>query len=1325
MAIIGTAHVVIRAITDKIESDIDRALSPAVSKAGDKAGRDLGNSISSGLSKSKADLSSLEKDISRSADKISKQASSKMKFAPEVDSRRVTRGLSQIYRDAERSGKLSNLSFIRGFGQPDISPMLKRAFAQVVLLTPVVGVLVGALSSLVSGLFAVGSAVASAANSLAILPGILGAVATGIGGVLLAFGGIGAAFSAGNKAIAGTGGSSKAANKSANQLADAQERASERIAEAYERAAERTEAANEAMARAQERLQDVIYDNAKNLLKAQRDLRDAEEGLADAQAKSLSLQGSINRAREEAISRIKELQFSVEGAAISEGKAAIALERAREKLAEVNELPVNHRLRREAELNYRQAQLDLDQAKKANEDLAKEQEESNKAGVEGSKEVVEAKQDQIDAARDLRDAEEEVADARQSMAETEIQNSRDLRDARKEIADVEKEMIDIQKDLQKAISDANKDLAKSMRDVGAAAGGGGAAGGINAFNAAMAKLSPEAQRFVRYLLSVQDEFKRLRNEAGKELFPKLEQAIGRLINGGILDILADGLRNVGSVIGDVAIKFANLTADPFFQGNFASFMQSNAIVLGSLGDALINVSDLLTTITAAARPFTEEFAAWIATVTGNWAADARGNFEGLQDAIGRGVDVAKQLGDIFGNLWDSIKNVGEAAQPAGQRLLDAFDRATQAFVTFTSSGDGQTRMQEFFDNTSTNFEKIASLALDVGKEFLKLGENQSIGKIADILRTDVLPVLSELLNTLSETSGPAMAELVSSVLGAFQTLAESGGLEAFINTLKNVVDAFGAIVNAPGIKELVPVIGGLVGSFWALDFAMRALKIKAIAENFGSLMGALKNSKSRLQDFGTTLKGTATFINTNARATAVWTVEMIKNAAASTKQGLATAAATAKTLASAAAQKIVQAATVAWTAVQRALNLVMSMNPIGLIITAIGLLVAAFIYLWNNSEAFRNFFIGMWEGIQTAAAAVGAWFTDTLAPWFQGVWDSIRDGLQAVGDFFSTTWNNIVGFVQSAWNLLVTAVQIGLQTYLNVITTVFNTIWAFIQSIWNGIVSFFVSVWIWISDAVESGLDFVYSIVTTIFNNVSAFIKTIWDTVVNNINMAWQVITNTVSSTVASIWTVITDVFNRIRNTIKSILNEVVSIFVGIWIGIRNTALSIIGDMYGGIVGAWNRIVEGISGAVNGLSGIISRAFSGLLGIVRGPINGVINLVNSAVRALNRVKVDVPSWVPGIGGSSWGINIPTIPQLAKGGTVKATQGGVLANIAEAGRDERVTPLNASGMSNFEEQMIALMSSENRDKITINVYAQPGMDVDAIANEVSRRIAFGM
>lgn len=83
---------------------------------------------------------------------------------------------------------------------------------------------------------------------------------------------------------------------------------------------------------------------------------------------------------------------------------------------------------------------------------------------------------------------------------------------------------------------------------------------------------------------------------------------------------------------------------------------------------------------------------------------------------------------------------------------------------------------------------------------------------------------------------------------------------------------------------------------------------------------------------------------------------------------------------------------------QLALNAVMSLNPFGLIVAAIAGLVAAFVILWNKSEAFRNFWIGLWDGIKAVAGVVKDWFVDVFTVKIPAAFDSAKE---AVGGFVS------------------------------------------------------------------------------------------------------------------------------------------------------------------------------------------------------------------------------------------------------------------------------------------------------------------------------------
>lgn len=97
---------------------------------------------------------------------------------------------------------------------------------------------------------------------------------------------------------------------------------------------------------------------------------------------------------------------------------------------------------------------------------------------------------------------------------------------------------------------------------------------------------------------------------------------------------------------------------------------------------------------------------------------------------------------------------------------------------------------------------------------------------------------------------------------------------------------------------------------------------------------------------------------------------------------------------------------------------------------------------------------------------------------------------------------------------------------------------------------------------------------------------------------------------------------------------------------------------------------EGIKKIGSDVASFIGGIFESKINTVKGIINGVINLINGAIKGINKLKVDIPDWVPEYGGKTIGFNIPTIPKLAAGGIVDKP---TLAIIGEAGR-EAVMPL---------------------------------------------------
>lgn len=224
------------------------------------------------------------------------------------------------------------------------------------------------------------------------------------------------------------------------------------------------------------------------------------------------------------------------------------------------------------------------------------------------------------------------------------------------------------------------------------------------------------------------------------------------------------------------------------------------------------------------------------------------------------------------------------------------------------------------------------------------------------------------------------------------------------------------------------------------------------------------------------------------------------------------------------------------TAAQAALNVVMSANPIGIIITLIAALVAAFIYLWNNCEEFRNFWIGLWDGIKSA---------------FSAVWD-------AIVNFFTVT-------IPDAWNSVVDFFWQGYYTW----QSIWQSIGDFFSGIWDGIVSFFTET---IPNAWNSLVDFCwqgYYAWQEVWQNVGDFFSGIWDGIVGFF-----------TETIPNAWNGLMDIFNKIGSWWSGIWNGVRDTFSNVF----NSLVNIAKQPINAIIGLINGIIDGLNWMIGGLN---------------------------------------------------------------------------------------------------------------------------------------------
>lgn len=156
----------------------------------------------------------------------------------------------------------------------------------------------------------------------------------------------------------------------------------------------------------------------------------------------------------------------------------------------------------------------------------------------------------------------------------------------------------------------------------------------------------------------------------------------------------------------------------------------------------------------------------------------------------------------------------------------------------------------------------------------------------------------------------------------------------------------------------------------------------------------------------------------------------------------------------------------------QALWAVLLANPIVAIIALIGALVAGFIYLWNNCEGFRNFFIAIWEAMKIAVEV--AW--NFIIGLFKGAWNTI-----------SGIWNNMVNGAKSAWE--------GIKNAFSAVGTFFKNIFS---NAWNSVLNVF-SAGGRVFNGIKEGI---FSVFKNVVNHIISGINTVVSIPFNTINKA-------------------------------------------------------------------------------------------------------------------------------------------------------------------------------------------------------------------------------
>ncbi|WP_202779941.1 phage tail tape measure protein [Enterococcus lactis] len=350
-------------------------------------------------------------------------------------------------------------------------------------------------------------------------------------------------------------------------------------------------------------------------------------------------------------------------------------------------------------------------------------------------------------------------------------------------------------------------------------------------------------------------------------------------------------------------------------------------------------------------------------------------------------------------------------------------------------------------------------------------------------------------------------------------------------------------------------------------------------------------------------------------------------------------------------------------------------NPVFLVIAAVALLVVGFIYLWNTSEDFRNFWIGLWEGIKSAVSSAVEWIQNawkSTGEWFNNLWKSIKEGADNVWttiqeapgkaadwiknkwtetkEFFSSIWDGIKEAASSAWEGIVNI----LAPYVIAIKNVFQPMIDFFTNLWSQIGSIAGSAWEIIKTAVMGPILLLIDLITGNFNQLKEDASMLWTTLTTNIQ---NIITTFVDivvgyytslkDTVINIWNVlastIKDVWNSFTTWIKETTNNIVNSIKQGWSNLKQGTIDLFNNMIQGAKDLWNSFKAWF---INLVIGTKDNIIQGWENLKQGTIDTFNNLVNGAQEAWDNLVNAVSDTVDRVTG--WFDNLKNIDLLAAG-----------------------------------------------------------------------------
>lgn len=714
----------------------------------------------------------------------------------------------------------------------------------------------------------------------------------------------------------------------------------------------------------------------------------------------------------------------------------------------------------------------------------------------------------------------------------------------------------------------------------------------------------------------------------------------------------EALREKAKEMGASTQFSATETAEAFEYMGMASWKAQDMIsgIGGVLNLAASSGTDLATT---------SDIVTDSLTALGYSASDA-GHFADVMAAASTNANTNVEL------MGESMKYAGTLAGAMGASVEDV----SIALGLMANSGVKGSQAGNALKNALVNLVKPTEQQTDAMKQ---LGLVTEDGDSAFVKSNGNMKSLGDIMEVLRSTLGKTSVELTDA----------EGNLKDYDTIISELGDSEEGLTQAEQLKNAAILFGkqNLSG--------MLAI-VNASEEDYNKLSDAIYNCEGTAESMAKTMQdnlgGDITALNSKLEGTKIAIYEkfepalragvdalsglldgvnfVVEHSTEFTAALAAMATGVAAYLAYTTALKIMTdgwksltIVTKAQAAAQAVLNAVMSLNPIGLVIAAIAALVAAFVILWNKSEGFREFWIGLWDKVKEVAS--GAW--EAISGFFSAAWTQIQEVWSGITEFFSELWESVKAVFAVIADWILENVFQPIMDFFAPVVSFFATSWEIISQLATGCLKLIKIIWKVVSDW------FSKNVIVPLKNKFSA----LWDKISTFASDTWDKI--------VGIWTAVSEWFNKnVTTPIKGFFSEVwdklKSGASDAWEGIKKPFLHIADWFHDVFSAAWQRVKDVFSAGGEIFDNIKEGISSALKNVVNWLIDGVNNVIAFPFNKINDMldnirDIEIAGFQPFEGLISR-FDVPQIPKLAHGGVVtKATN----AIIGEDG-PEAVVPL---------------------------------------------------